>query len=483
MNKYTISRVTFGLADYLNNAGTVAIAYDTRNHSREFAFCIADILSSCGIEVYIYDRPAPTPMLSFTVRFLKADAGIVVTASHNPKEYNGYKVYNKHGCQITDEVAKEITSCIEKHGCFEKYSANANKIHLLEEEMEDSFLDAVLRCGVGVKREYPSFVYTPLNGAGRIPAEKLFKRLGISNYALVPEQSNANGDFPTCPYPNPEEPAALELALKLAKERNAELVIATDPDADRIGVAVLDGKGYRILTGNEVGVLLEHFILEYRKESCTLPCLGYVIKTIVSTDLADAVAATYGVKTIDVLTGFKYIGEKIDELPSEDSFIFGMEESCGYLTGAHVRDKDSISAMLCILQMAAYYKSNGLSLVDELTLIYKQYGFYDSRLISRFFSGKSGKRRMDELIENIRRMPFGELASEKVLSFRDYAYGLDGLPKSNVLLFSSQNCKVIIRPSGTEPKLKLYFFAKGEDAESVALKMEKLVTDICKKLE
>lgn len=465
MNVCTVGRATHGLADYLLSGTnrSAVIAYDTRHMSEEFAALAARILAAKGIKVYLFDREMPTPVLSFAVRQLQAGAGIVITASHNPKEYNGYKVYNAKGCQITDEAAAEITDCIEKHGYFEE-PGEGGTVLTIGTEMLEKFLDAVqayaLPCNGAF---YPSVVYTPLNGTGLRPVTGIFGRIGLRDLTVVPSQRDPDGNFSTCPYPNPEEESAMEAALKLAAERGAELVIATDPDADRIGVAARGRDGiYRRFSGNEVGVLLEDFIFS----SIRVPENAYFVKTIVTTPMAEKIASAYGVKTKNVLTGFKYIGETIDASRGE-KYLFGMEESCGYLIGEHVRDKDSISAAMAIVQMAAHHKERGKTLPEALEELYGRFGKYRTSLHSRAFEGENGRRKIRSIMASLRACPPEELCGERVLLCKDYLAGEDGLPKSDVLLFSGGHVTVIVRPSGTEPKIKAYVTAcGGTDAEA-----------------
>ncbi len=464
MNVYTVGRVTFGLADYILKSGvkkSIAIAYDSRNMSAEFAHLVAEIMSFKGIDAYLFEELMPTPVLSYAVRKLGVGAGVVITASHNPKEYNGYKVYNGAGCQITDNEAALITNEIEKYGYFNDYTADEARIHILSEDMLDSFLDEIIKYSLYFdKALVPSIVYSPLNGTGNKPVKKLFARMGLENYTVVPEQELPNGNFPTCPFPNPEEKSALQLALALAKEKGAELVIATDPDADRVGIAVLENGEYRLLNGNETGILMTNFILEKKTQDKTLPENPYIVKTIVTTDLAEKIASAYGAKTKNVLTGFKYIGEYIDAAPKGENYVFGMEESYGYLVGTHARDKDAVSAVMTIVEMLCYYTSKGLTLLQALEGLYQKYGYFTSALYYKNFEGKSGMEFMDKFMSELRKKPWKEVCGEKVLTVKDYAQGIEGLPKSNVLIFSGERFSAIIRPSGTEPKIKIYLTAK-----------------------
>ena len=481
MNSYTVGRVTFGLAEYLLEKGhdSLCIAYDSRNKSPEFAKTVAGILSSRGITVFIFDRIMPTPVLSYAVRKLKAGAGVVITASHNPKEYNGYKVYNDKGCQVTDAEAGAIAEKIKAYGYFNDYRAEESRIRWLDEKILDSFLSDIEAFSFPSDfdgKRLPKIVYTPLNGTGNLPMKKLFRKMGITDYVVVPEQENPDGNFPTCPFPNPEEKAALSKALELAEATGAGLVMATDPDADRIGLAVRTADGtFRLLSGNETGVLMEYYILEELKKRNRLSHRPYVVKTIVTTPLAEKIADSFGVKTYNVLTGFKYIGELIDRHPDED-FVFGMEESYGYLVGTHARDKDAVSAAMIILGAVSYYASEGDTLVSALEKIYARYGYYSSDLSSEYFEGEDGMRFMSDLMNRLRKNPWKTICKEPVRTVTDYAEGIDGLPKSNVLRFTCDSVVVVVRPSGTEPKLKFYVTSVA-DSETVADEKAKTVTE------
>ena len=469
MNVYTVARATRGLASYLcSNASkpSIAIAYDSRNMSREFAFLAADIMSGYGVKAYVFDKLTPTPVLSFAVRHLKTSAGIVITASHNPKEYNGYKVYNEHGCQITDNAAEAILSEIEKSPYFAENRPDKSLVEIIGDEVLNAFLDAIAKYSLFDPEceKTPKIVYTPLNGTGNVPVREILKRIGIKDVTVVPEQGNPDGNFPTCPYPNPEEKAALKLAVELAKKENADLVLATDPDADRVGIAVKTEDGeYRLLNGNETGVLMEDFIFSLRKKDEKIPV---VVKTIVTSDMSEDIAAAYGAEVKEVLTGFKYIGETIDRLTGNEEYVFGMEESYGYLVGAHARDKDAVSAVMIIAEMATYYALQGEKLTDRLKELYEKYGYYKTSLKSISFPGEKGKADMNEKITALRNAPWREICGEKV-EFKDYSLGINDLPKSNVLSFTGENIKVTVRPSGTEPKLKIYYQAKAK-TESAA---------------
>lgn len=484
MNVFSVGRATFGLADYIKEKGgdSVGIAFDSRNMSEEFGKLVAGIMSFKGIKTYIFDTLMPTPVLSFAVRKYSLSCGVVITASHNPKEYNGYKVYDGKGCQLTDSAAEEVTGHIQKYGYFNEFTPNEKLINTMGEETLDAFLNAIEEYSLPFDKKYlPSVVYTPLCGTGNIPVRKLFARMGVS-YSVVKEQSEPNGDFTTCPYPNPEERAALKLAVDHAKRTGAELVLATDPDADRVGIAVKDGEEYRLLNGNETGVLMENFILSVKKETGTLPKNAYLVKTIVTSALAERIAESFGVKVKNVLTGFKYIGETIDGCKDEN-FLFGMEESYGYLVGKHARDKDAISAVMIIAEMFAYYKKAGKTLLFALQELYEKFGYFTSSLFSKVFEGKSGIEYMKTFTANLRGKPWRDIAGEKVISFADYSLGVDGLPKSDVLSFSGEKFSLVIRPSGTEPKLKVYITAMGETEEDATFLLQKLTGFIEKKIK
>ncbi len=477
MNVYTVGRATRGLAAYIDKTAkgnkSVVIAYDSRNMSREFAFLAADIFSGAGIKTYVFNNLTPTPVLSFAVRKLKTSAGIVITASHNPKEYNGYKVYNEKGCQITDDAAKACLTEIENCGYFDEICPYKSIIEVLDNTIQKEFLKEIQKYSLFSLRGVitPKIVYTPLNGTGNVPVRSILKLIGVKDVIVVPEQENPDGNFPACPYPNPEEKAALKLAVELAEKGNADLVLATDPDADRVGVAVRTNDGFKLLNGNETGVLMEDFIFSLRKKTNKIPV---VIKTIVTSDMSEDIAKNYGAEVKEVLTGFKYIGEAIDSLSEKEEYVFGMEESYGYLVGTHARDKDAVSAAMIIAEMAAYYGLRGKTLADRLEELYAKYGYYKTALKSISFPGEKGKTEMDEKITALHNSPWKEICGEKV-EVKNYSLGINGLPKSNVLSFTGENIKVTIRPSGTEPKLKIYYQVKAKnenDAENLLQKVK-----------
>lgn len=485
MNVYTVGRATRGLASYLlskTEKPSVVIAYDSRHKSAEFARFAADIFSEKGVKAYLFPELMPTPVLSYAVRKLQTTAGIVITASHNPKEYNGYKVYNEKGCQITEAAAAEITEYIKKSAYFDKIIPDASSVELLDDGVLQAFLTEIQKYALFFEvGEYaPKIVYTPLNGTGNKPVREILRRIGAKEVLVVPEQEQPNGDFPTCPYPNPEERAALSKALELAKKEGAELVLATDPDADRVGIAARKSDGeYRLFNGNETGVVMEDYLLRMKKECGGLRPRTTVVKTIVTSDMATDIAKAYGAEVKEVLTGFKYIGETIDTLETPEDYAFGMEESYGYLVGAHARDKDAVSAAMTIVEMAAYYAAQGKTLIDVLESLYAKYGYYKTKLISKVYPGEKGKAQMNAFTTALRETPWNEICGEKCV-VKDYSEGLDGLPKSNVLSFIGERLKIIVRPSGTEPKIKFYLTAKCKtEAESDELlsEAEKFISD------
>ncbi len=482
MNEQTVGRATFGLGAYLvskNPRASVVIGYDSRKYSGEFAKLAADILSSLGISVYLFPELMPTPVVSYAVRKLKTDSGIVITASHNPKAYNGYKVYNEKGCQITDSAAREITACIQSSGYFAEYTPDPHKITYLGEDILRDFIAQVRSYSLTDVKAAPSIVYTPLNGTGRKPVAMLLEAMGVRDVHVVAEQEHPDCEFTTCPSPNPEEDSALALAYRDADTYRAELILATDPDADRVGVAVRgeDGKMHR-LSGNEVGLLLLEYVLKRKKELGTLPEKGTVVKTIVTSDLGSRIARHYGVAIRDVLTGFKYIGEQIDLLEEESDYLFGFEESCGYLAGPYARDKDAMGAVMLLVEAAAYHKSQGRTLLQAMDGIYEQYGYLQTALLSFQFEGAQGAAEKDALIADIRKSPISAACGKPVTAFLDYRQGIGGLPKSDVMSFAGEDFKFIIRPSGTEPKLKVYCFAGGKTLPEAKAQLQTLRTEM-----
>ncbi len=480
MNIHTVSKATQGYSNYLKahfDAPSVAIGYDSRIHSDLFSRTAAEVFAANGIRVHIYPKLMPTPALSFAVRRLGCSGGIVVTASHNPSKYNGYKVYGADGCQITTEAAKAIQGEIDgtdpftdvKRLDFEKALAEGT-VSYIGEDVATDYLRAVGTASV-LPAETPrdaAIVYTPLNGAGISCVPRCLAEHGFTNITIPTEQGTPDGNFPTCPYPNPEIREALEVGLAWAERTGADLLLATDPDCDRVGTAVKTPQGYRLITGNEMGVLLLDFICKMRLAAGTMPAGPVAVKTIVTTPMARRVADHYGVELRDVLTGFKYIGEQIGllEKKGEDSrYIFGFEESYGYLSGSFVRDKDAVNASLIICEMFAWYKSQGLSLADVLEELYAAYGCFESRLESFVFEGSAGFDKMQSLMTDLRTAPPAEVAGHRLERSVDYLDGAaTGLPAANVLrFFLSGGNEIAVRPSGTEPKLKVYVTAVGKD--------------------
>lgn len=483
MNIYTVAKASQGYGNYLKKSAenpSVAIAYDSRHNSTLFARTAAEVFAASGIQVYIYPKLMPTPSLSFAVRDLKCSGGIVITASHNPAKYNGYKVYGRDGGQITTQAAKAIQAEIGRIDPFLDARRADFDIMLSEGKIRYIGEDTVARYLAAVQRESllpketsrdVSIVYTPLNGAGISCVPRCLTEQGFPNITIPDEQKEPDGSFPTCPYPNPEVKAALQVGLSWAERLGSELLLATDPDCDRVGAAVKGPDGYVLISGNEMGVLLFDFICKMRMESGTMPRNPVAAKTIVTTPMAAKVAAHYGVELRDVLTGFKFIGEQIGRLEQAGQagrYIFGFEESYGYLSGSFVRDKDAVNAALLICEMFAWYKAQGRSLLEVLDELYRTYGFYESRLLSFAFEGAEGFGRMGALIDGLREQPPEEFAGYPVAQVTDYQRDDTGLPRSNVLRFWLEGgAEAVVRPSGTEPKLKVYLTALGRDrAES-----------------
>ena len=491
MNVYTVGKATQGYSNYLKKnfpAPSVAIAYDSRIHSDLFAQTAAAIFAANGIQVHLYPKLMPTPSLSFAVRDLHCSGGIVITASHNPAKYNGYKVYGSDGCQITTEAAKAIQQEIDRVDVFSdvpkadfQAQLQSGRITYIGEDTVERYLAAIATASVlpaSVSREV-SIVYTPLNGTGISCVPRCLKEHGFTNITIPDEQKNPDGNFPTCPYPNPEIREALNVGLAWAEKIGSDLLLATDPDCDRVGVAVKGADGYTLITGNEMGALLLDFVCKMRLAAGTMPERPVAVKTIVTTPMAARIAQHYGVELRDVLTGFKFIGEQIGYLEAEEHperYIFGFEESYGYLSGSFVRDKDAVNASLLICEMFAYYRAQGQSLLDVLEELYKTYGYYQSRLLSFTFEGSAGFAKMQTLMSTLREHTPEEIAGYPVEAVGDYQQSVltrrDGaqeeihLPKSNVLrFFLSGGLEAVVRPSGTEPKLKVYVTAIGESRE------------------
>lgn len=485
MNIYVIRRATQGLSNYLKSTTlpqSVAIGYDSRIKSDYFASEAARVLAANGITAWLYPRLEPTPALSWAVRHLGCGAGICVTASHNPAKYNGYKVYGSDGCQITLEVAAAVLDEIEKVDMFEGVSIISEEegrekglIRTIPESCLEAFLDSVQAQSVaGADKLDLKVVYTPLNGAGLECVTRILKRIGIEDVTVVPEQEKPNGNFPTCPYPNPEIREAMEKGLELCRELKPDLLLGTDPDCDRMGVAVPKGDDYVLITGNEMGVLLLDYICRQRIAQGTMPENPVAVTTIVSTDMANAVAAQYGVELRRVLTGFKFIGEQIANLEAEghiERYIFGFEESYGYLSGGHVRDKDAVNASMLCCEMTAWYKKQGLTLADAMDALYAKHGCYRNDLASFTYEGADGMAKMQSIMDSLRRQTPKSLGGEAVTRVVDYltGAGVEGsLPRSNVLEYQSANCKVLVRPSGTEPKIKVYLSARASSMAQAA---------------
>ncbi len=485
MNIYTIRRATQGLADYLNGSSLpkkVAIGYDSRIKGELFSREAARVLAANGISVWLYPRLEPTPALSWAVRCFGCGAGICVTASHNPAKYNGYKVYGSDGCQITLETADQVLSAIGRHDYFTsprlmdfEEAVAAGTIQYIPDQCLSDFVDAVLALRPGNDVSKLKLVYTPLNGSGLEPVRLLLERMGITQVTVVPEQEKPDGNFPTCPYPNPEIREAMETGLKLCDAVHPDLMLGTDPDCDRMGAAVPDGQGgYRLITGNEMGALLLDYICRVRKANGSMPARPVAVTTIVSTDLATPIAAKYGVELRRVLTGFKFIGEQIAVLEAageKERFLFGFEESYGYLSGAHVRDKDAVNAVMLACEAAAYYAGQGMSLLDAVKALYREFGFYRNALHSFTFEGVAGMETMNVIMTGLRSAPPAQIAGYAVAEVVDYQNGSTGLPRANVLEFRMiGGAKLMVRPSGTEPKIKVYLSAVGrteEEADAV----------------
>ena len=484
MNIYVIRRATQGLANYLKSTDLpqcVAIGYDSRIKSDLFAREAARVLAANGITAWLYPRLEPTPALSWAVRHLGCGAGICVTASHNPAKYNGYKVYGADGCQITLEVAATVLAEIEKVDMFEgiAYCIESDLIRTIPESCLEAYLDAVQAQSVagGGKLDL-KVVYTPLNGAGLECVTKILKRIGIEDVTVVPEQEKPDGNFPTCPYPNPEIREAMEKGLALCRELKPDLLLGTDPDCDRMGVAVPDGDDYRLITGNEMGVLLLDYICRKRIENGTMPANPIAVTTIVSTDMGEAVAKEYGVELRRVLTGFKFIGEQIALVEAEghpERYIFGFEESYGYLSGAHVRDKDAVNASMLCCEMTAWYRAQGMTLAQAMDALYAKHGTFRNDLASFTYEGADGMAKMQSIMDTLRAQPPKLLGSEEVTAALDYKLGVNGLPKSNVLEYQSAGAKILVRPSGTEPKIKVYLSARADSMEAAARKNQEIL--------
>ena len=481
MNIYMVRKASQGLANYINKRfkdhPSIAISYDSRIKSDLFAKTAAEVFAENGIKVHIYKELMPTPCLSYAVRQLHCSAGIMVTASHNPSKYNGYKVYGDDGCQITTVAAEEILSEINaldvfndvKHGEYDKF-IDSGIINIISDDIYTSFTNRVkeesVLFGDNIDKSV-KIIYSPLHGTGLKPVTRILKESGYTDVIVVKEQEQPEGNFTTCPYPNPEIKEAMAVGIEYAERYNADLLIATDPDCDRVGIAVKGENGHVLLSGNQVGVLLLDYICSQRTKHNKMPSEPVMVKTIVTTDMAVQIAKHYKVNVINVLTGFKFIGEQIlylERQNKESSYIFGFEESYGYLSGGYVRDKDAVNGVFLIVEMFAYYKTRGISLLDKLSELYKQFGYYSDYLNSYEFEGASGFEKMQQIMKDLRSIK--GIGEYKIIETIDYAKGINGLPKSNVLqMYLSDDIKVVIRPSGTEPKLKIYTSIKSGSLE------------------
>ena len=506
MNVYTVGKATQGLADYLNaefTAPAVAIGYDSRINSSKFARIAAEVLAANGIKAYIFSELMPTPIVAYAVKELGCASGIIITASHNPSKYNGYKCYDARGYQMTDAAATKTLEYINAIDIFEGVrrvdfdeAVADGRISILPDAFLDNYFALVRECAVepeAVKGSDLSVIYTPLNGTGNKQVRRIFKEIGLADVTVVPSQELPDGRFPTCPFPNPEIKEAFNEALKVAETKPADLLLATDPDCDRVGIAVRCGDEYKLVTGNDVGCLLTDYILSRRKAQGKLAAKPVVIKSIVSTDMATAIAESYGAEVVNVLTGFKYIGEKMTALEAAgeaDRFQLGFEESYGYLTGMHTRDKDAVNASMLIVEMAAYYKKQGKTLIDVLNGLYARFGFWKNSLFNFYFEGADGMVKMTGMMEALRADYPKTLGGSKIAVVTDYktskAYDLASggeceitLPKSNVIELRAENKdKIIVRPAGTEPKIKIYTMVQGATEADAAAQTEKYAKDI-----
>ncbi|MBR4911150.1 MAG: phospho-sugar mutase [Clostridia bacterium] len=504
MNVYTVGKATQGISEYVKSVSekpSVAIAYDSRIKSETFARAAAEIFAANGVKVYIYRELMPTPMLSYAVRYFGCDSGVVITASHNPAKYNGYKAYGPDGCQMGPEAADRVLAIMSTIDIFKdikridfETGLSRGIIEYIGDGVIESYLDEVEKCRVNRDLDLSKIkiLYTPLNGAGNKPVRKIFARIGATDVTVVKEQELPDGNFPTAPYPNPEIKEAFACAFEAAKTVHPDLIIATDPDSDRAGIAVLIAGEYRLLSGNDVGALLFEYILKCRKALGTLPQKPVAVKTIVSTEICKKIAADYGCELREVLTGFKFIGEQIgllEEKGEEDRYVFGFEESYGYLAGPYVRDKDAVVASMLICEMAAYYKEKGLNLLEVLDAVYDKYGYYLCTQKGFTLEGQAGMQMISAIMERIRKNPPKTVAGKAVLIFKDFKASVSTvlntgatekitLPKSNVLGFYLEDgSSLIIRPSGTEPKIKLYVCAVWGDSASAELMRSAIIED------
>ena len=503
MNIYNVRRAAKGVAAYVKNMGTsekgVLIGYDTRNFSKIFAEETAKTLAYEGVLAYLFDSVHSVPEVSFGVRELGCGAGVMITASHNPKEYNGFKAYGPDGGQLPPEAAQIVIDAIESYDVFADVKVmpfdeakDKGLIKLVGAALNEKFLETVKGEQINPESVYAvadtmKLVYTPFHGSGSRPIKEILKRIGFKHVLVVKEQDNEDGNFPTVKSPNPENAEGFYLAEEIAKENDVDLIIGTDPDCDRVGILVRDKNGeYKALTGNQTGALLVRYILEARQESGKLPKDGVVIKTIVTTELAAAIAKSYGIECMSLLTGFKYIGEKMTEFTEKKNhtFLIGFEESYGYLVGNHARDKDGVVATMLIAEMAAYYRNQGKTLYDALMEIYEKYGFYAERTVSFTMPGKDGMAKMSEILVNLRKSPIKSAIGQDVVKVTDFEHDETGLPKSNVLKYELSDGKTyfIIRPSGTEPKIKIYIGTVSDSMENGAKFIDSLVADVKKQM-
>ena len=501
INKYTVRKATFGLCNYIlkkckedGQKRGVVIAYDSRHKSKEFCIEAAKTLAACGIKAYIYDSLRSTPQLSFSVRYLNCVAGIVITASHNPPEYNGYKVYWSDGGQVCPDIANEIIQEVNKIEDYSKIPTTKlgdNLIQVLNKDIDNAFInevkkqiinqDVIDRVGDKIK-----IIYTPIHGTGNIPVREVLKQSGFKNVEVVKEQELPDSNFSTVEYPNPEEKAVFEIAIEMAKESGADIILGTDPDCDRVGVVVKNNEGeYVVLNGNQVGSLLVDYVISNNKEKISNVVNPTIVKTIVTSELGAKIAKENGVDCIDTLTGFKFIGEKINEFEQnkDRTFVMGYEESYGYLVGTHARDKDGVVSSLLICEMAAYYYDKGMTLYEGLQEVYKKYGYYKEELKSITLKGIDGMKQIQNIMDYFRNSDIQTIADIKVAEVRDYKKGINDLPKSDVLKFILEDESwIAVRPSGTEPKIKFYFGCNGENKELVNDKLDKIIEDILKRV-
>ena len=497
INKYTVRKATFGLCNYIlkkckedGQKRGVVIAYDSRHKSKEFCIEAAKTLAACGIKAYIYDSLRSTPQLSFSVRYLNCVAGIVITASHNPPEYNGYKVYWSDGGQVCPDIANKIIQEVNKIEDYSKIPTTKlgdNLIQVLNKDIDKAFInevkkqiinqDVIDRVGDKIK-----IIYTPIHGTGNIPVRQVLKQAGFKNVEVVKEQELPDSNFSTVEYPNPEEKAVFEIAINMAKESGADIILGTDPDCDRVGVVVKNNEGeYVVLNGNQVGSLLVDYVISNNKEKISNVVNPTIVKTIVTSELGAKIAKENGVDCIDTLTGFKFIGEKINEFEQnkDRTFVMGYEESYGYLVGTHARDKDGVVSSLLICEMAAYYYDKGMTLYEGLQEVYKKYGYYKEELKSITLKGIDGMKQIRNIMNSFRTSDIASIADIKVSEIRDYKEGINDLPKSEVLKFVLEDGSwIAVRPSGTEPKIKFYFGCHGDNQEIVDEKLDRIIEDI-----